>query len=129
MNDYRILNGLNNSKIAIKTHEVKYLHELESDGRKSTNLYMHNGYITAAHSLEETIGLLQGSEDDDSEQIEKWKKQAKARQEAKIEMEAIKSKIFENVNQKIVGWEKTINADEIIYTVRIDKETEKQNDN
>jgi hypothetical protein len=90
------LKGLNGRQIAVTTHNITYLGEVDNDGKLVTNVHYHNGsFITAALPLDECVAMLYESDptDEDAEKekadMARWRRQAIARAQIQREVDAV----------------------------------------
>lgn len=91
------LNGLNRRTISVCAMHILFLEEHELEGNLVTNVHFSNGkWATASHPLDEVQALVSKSpfekseedvEKEDNEQIERWRRQAKARRKAQLEVD------------------------------------------
>lgn len=118
----RFFKALNGKQVALPERlNVTYIEESDIDGKLVSNIHFDNGrWVTVAHSCGECVAIFkEGQTNEEKNRIEKWKEQARARKEAQIEIEAVKDKIFNDVNKNIDGWTIEENGGFKIYTIKI----------
>jgi hypothetical protein len=83
--------GLNNKQVAVRPYGITFIEEGSIEGIYATNIHYDNGrWITVAGTVDEVCAILdtKPEEQDDQKNIEKWKRHARMRREAQLEIEA-----------------------------------------